>query len=116
VHEYAQKEIEVGISKTPSIFIKRSIKNGLRAQRPERLCQDTESIKSGGDQAFERNDFKLAERNYEVLLRNWIHFSDLTQSLSFQKAFLEKRIKTSRCLFTEEQVSWHLKAENSEGH
>jgi tetratricopeptide (TPR) repeat protein len=68
-----------------------------------------ESIKSRGDQAFERNDFKLAEKNYEVLVRNWDHFSDLSQSLSFRKTFLEKKIKTSRCLFTEEQVSSHLK-------
>jgi tetratricopeptide (TPR) repeat protein len=69
-----------------------------------------EVIKSRGDQAFERNDFQLAEKNYEVLVRNWIHFSDFSQSLSFRKTLLEKRVKTSRCLFTEEQVSSHLKA------
>jgi len=69
-----------------------------------------ESIKSKGDQAFERNDFKLAENIYEVLATNWVHFSDFSQSLSFRKNFLEKKIKTSRCLLTEEQVSSHLKA------
>jgi tetratricopeptide (TPR) repeat protein len=69
-----------------------------------------ESIKSSGDQAFERNDFKLAERNYEALVRNWVHFSNISQFLSFRKAFLEQKIKTSRCLFTEEQVSSYLKA------
>jgi len=69
-----------------------------------------ELIKSRGDQAFERNDFKLAEKNYEILLRNWAHFSDFRQSLSFSKTSLEKRIKTSRCAITEEQVASHIKA------
>jgi len=69
-----------------------------------------ESIKSRGDQAFGRNDFKLAEKIYEVLEKNWVHFSDFSQSLSFRKNVLAKKTKTSRCLFTEEQVSSHLKA------
>ncbi len=69
-----------------------------------------ESIKSRGDRAFERNDFKLAEKIYEVLERNWVYLSNFSPSLSFRKNSLEKKIKTSRCLFTEEQVSSHLKA------
>jgi tetratricopeptide (TPR) repeat protein len=69
-----------------------------------------ESIKSSGDGAFERNDFKLAGNIYEILVRNWVHFSDFSQSLSFKKNFLENKVKTSRCLFTEEQVSSHIKA------
>jgi len=69
-----------------------------------------ESIKSSGDRAFEGNDFKLAGNIYEVLVGNWVHFSDFSQSLSFKKNFLEKKIKTGRCLFIEEQVSSHLKA------
>jgi len=69
-----------------------------------------ESIKSRGDLAFETNDFRLADIIYEVLARNWFHFSEFSQFLSFRKDFLEKKIKTSRCLFTEEQVSLHLKA------
>jgi tetratricopeptide (TPR) repeat protein len=69
-----------------------------------------ESIKSAGDRAFEENNFKLAGNIYEVLARNWVHFADFSQSLSFKKNFLEKKIKTSRCLFTEEQVSSHLRA------
>jgi tetratricopeptide (TPR) repeat protein len=69
-----------------------------------------ESIKSGGDGAFERNDFKLAGNIYEILVRNWVHFSDFSQSLSFKENFLENKVKTSRCLFTEERVSSHLKA------
>ncbi len=69
-----------------------------------------ESIRSRGDLAFETNDFRLADKIYEVLMRNWIHFSELSPFLSFRKDFLEKKIKASRCLFTEEQVSLHLKA------
>jgi tetratricopeptide (TPR) repeat protein len=44
------------------------------------------------------------------LAKNWFHFSDFSQFLSFNKNFLEKKIKTSRCLFIEEQVSSYLKA------
>lgn len=70
-----------------------------------------ESIKISGDRAFEKNDFEMAGNIYEVLARNWVHFVDFSQYLSFKKNFLEKKIKTSRCLFTEEQVSSHLRAE-----
>ena len=69
-----------------------------------------ESIKSSGDRAFERRDLKLAGNIYEILVRNWVYFADFSQSLSFKKNFLEKKIKTSRCLFTEEQTSSHLDA------
>ena len=69
-----------------------------------------ESIKNSGDGAFERNDFKLAGNIYEILVMNWVQFSDFSQSLSFKKNFLEEKIKTNRCLFIEEQVSSHLKA------
>ena len=69
-----------------------------------------ESIRNRADLAFETNDFRLAEKIYEVLAGNWTHFSGLSPFLSFRKDFLEKKIKTSRCLFTEERVSLHLKA------
>jgi len=70
-----------------------------------------ESIKSSGDRAFKNNDFEMAGNIYEVLARNWVHFIDFSKRLSFKKNFLEKKIKTSRCLLTEEQVSSHLRAE-----
>jgi tetratricopeptide (TPR) repeat protein len=69
-----------------------------------------ELIKGSGDRAFEGNDFKLAGNIYEVLVRDWVHFADFSQYLSFKKNFLEKKIKTSRCLFTEERVPSHLRA------
>jgi tetratricopeptide (TPR) repeat protein len=69
-----------------------------------------ESIKSSGDRAFERNDFEMAGNIYEILAKNWSHFADLGPSLSFKRSFLEKKAKTSRCLFIEEQVSSYLKA------
>ena len=111
VYEYARKEIEVGnfqnaINLYKEVYQKWPQGPNVRSG----YIRTLESIKSGGDQAFEKNDFKLAERNYEVLLRNWDHFSDLSQFLSFRKTFLEKKIKTIRCLFTEEQVSSQLKA------
>jgi tetratricopeptide (TPR) repeat protein len=69
-----------------------------------------ESIKSSGDRAFEKNDFETAGHIYEILAKNWSHFSDLIPSLSFKRSFLVKKAKTSRCLFIEEQVSSSLKA------
>jgi tetratricopeptide (TPR) repeat protein len=69
-----------------------------------------ESIKNSGDRAFERNNYELAGNIYEILAKNWFHFADFSQFLSFNKNFLEKKIKTSRCLFIEEQVSSYLKA------
>ena len=69
-----------------------------------------ESIKSRGDLAFKRNNFEMAGNIYEILAKNWFHFADFSQFLSFNKNFLEKKIKTNRCLFIEEQVSSYLKA------
>ena len=68
-----------------------------------------EAIKGRGDQAFEEKDFKLAGNIYEVLAKNWLRFADFSQSFSFNRTFLEKKIKSSRCLFTEEQLSSYLK-------
>ncbi len=67
-----------------------------------------ESIKSSGDRAFERNDFALAGNIYEILAKNWSHFADFSQSLSFSRNFLEKKVRTSRCLYVEKQVRAYL--------
>ena len=111
VYEQAQIELEAGkfqkaIDLCKEIYQKYPQDPTVRSDYIKTL----ESIKSSGDGAFERNDFKLAGNIYEILVRNWVHFSDFSQSLSFKKNFLENKTKTSRCLFTEEQVSSHLKA------
>jgi tetratricopeptide (TPR) repeat protein len=111
VYEQAQIELEAGkfqkaIDLCKEIYQKYPQDSTVRSDYIKTL----ESIKSSGDGAFERNDFKLAGNIYEILVRNWVHFSDFSQSLSFKKNFLENKTKTSRCLFTEEQVSSHLKA------
>ena len=69
-----------------------------------------ESIKSSGDRAFERNNFELAGNIYEILAKNWSDFADFSQSLSFNRDFLEKKIKTSRSLFSEKQAKLYLGA------
>jgi tetratricopeptide (TPR) repeat protein len=69
-----------------------------------------ESMKSSGDRAFERNDFGMAGNIYEILAKNWSHFADLSPSLSFKRSFLEKKAKTSSCLFVGGQVSFYLEA------
>lgn len=69
-----------------------------------------ESIKSSGDRAFERNDFEMAGNIYEILRKNWSHFGGLSPSLSFKRSYLEKKAKTSKCLFSGGQVSSYVKA------
>ncbi len=69
-----------------------------------------ESIKSSGDRAFERNDFETAGNIYEILGKNWSHFAGFSPSLSFERSYLEKRAKTSKCLFIGGQVSSYVKA------
>jgi tetratricopeptide (TPR) repeat protein len=68
-----------------------------------------ESIKKSGDRAFENKDFETAGNIYEILAKNWSHFADLSPSLSFKRSFLEKKGKTSRCLFVGGQVPSYLK-------
>ena len=72
--------------------------------------QNLEAIKKNADQAFERKDFALAGKVYEILWRNYPHFIDLAPSLSFNEKFLERRIQTSRKLFAEKQAHLHLTA------
>jgi tetratricopeptide (TPR) repeat protein len=69
-----------------------------------------ESIRSSGDRAFEKKDFKMAEDIYEILAKNWSRFADLGPSLSFNRSYLEKKAKTSTCLLVRGQVSSYLKA------
>jgi tetratricopeptide (TPR) repeat protein len=69
-----------------------------------------ESIKSSGDRAFEKKDFKMAENIYETLAKNWSCFTDLSPSLSFNRSYLEKKAKASTCLLVRGQVSSYLKA------
>jgi len=69
-----------------------------------------ESIKSSGDRAFERDHFELAGNIYEILAKNWSGFADFSQSLSFNRDFLEKKIKTCRSLFSEKQARLYLEA------
>ena len=72
--------------------------------------QNLEAIKKNGDQAFERKDFALAGKVYEILWRNYPYFTDLSPWLSFKQQFLERRIQTSRKLFAEKQAHLLLTA------
>ena len=69
-----------------------------------------ESIKSSGDRAFERKYFELAGNIYEILAKSWFHFTDLSQSLSFNKNFLGIKIVTCRSLIGEKQAWLYLEA------
>jgi outer membrane protein assembly factor BamD (BamD/ComL family) len=111
VYKYAQMEIEAGNFQSALNLYKEMYQKWPQGPHVRSgYIKTLESIKSRGDQAFEKKDFHLAEKNYEILVRNWVLFSDFRQSLSFRKTLLEKRIKTSRCLFAEEQASSHLRA------
>jgi len=110
VHRQAQMEIRAGEFQK-AIDVHREIYQKYPQDPRIRSSYITaiESIKRLGDQAFERNDFRSAGMIYEVLGKNWVHFADFSQSFSFNKDFLEKKIKTCRYLFTEEQLSSSLK-------
>jgi tetratricopeptide (TPR) repeat protein len=69
-----------------------------------------ESMKATGDRAFERNHYETAGNIYETLAKNWPHFADLSPSLSFNRNYLEKRAKASRCRVIEGQISSYVKA------
>jgi tetratricopeptide (TPR) repeat protein len=111
VDEQARRELEGGkFQKAIDLFRESSQKYPRDSAVRSGYIKTLESIKSSGDGAFERNDFKLAGNIYEILVRNWGHFSYFNQSLSFKKNSLEDKIKTIRCLLIEEQVSSHLNA------
>jgi len=67
-----------------------------------------ESIKKSGDRAFERNNFELAGKIYEILAKNWSHFLDLSQSLSFNKNFLGIKIITCKRFLNEKLAVSYL--------
>lgn len=68
------------------------------------------TIKTKGDQAFKGNDFPSAEEAYGALLRNWPHFADFSQSLSFDRNVLEKMAWASKKALTERQVHSYIDA------
>jgi len=51
-----------------------------------------EAIKTVADKAFDKEDFALAGRTYDVLRKNYSHFSGFAQTLSFDKAQLNTRL------------------------
>ena len=51
-----------------------------------------EEMKSSADRAFHREEFVSAGRSYRLLLRNYRHFRDFAQQLSFDKKYLNARI------------------------
>jgi len=60
-----------------------------------------EDMKGSADKAFDREEFVSAGRSYKLLLRNYQHFGDFAQQLSFDKEYLNTRITYCRgCLFT----------------
>ncbi len=111
INKQAQLEVEAGkFQRAIDLWMEVYQKSPRDSAIQSDYIKTLESIKSRGDLAFETNDFRLADKIYEVLAKNWIHFSAFSQYLSFRKDLLEKKIKTSKCLYTEEQVSLHLKA------
>jgi len=69
-----------------------------------------ESIKSQGDQAFDRENFTQAQITYDLLLKNFPRFSDFANLLSFKKSFLITRLKMTRMFPAEKQARSCLKS------
>ena len=60
-----------------------------------------ESIKSGGDGAFEKSDFALAGYVYEILLKNVSSVDRLNGSFSFNREDLTTRIRDCKKILFE---------------
>jgi tetratricopeptide (TPR) repeat protein len=71
--------------------------------------QAIESIKTSGDEAFNRKDFVQSRTIYEVLAGNFPRFGSFAKQLSFEKHSIIKRVELSRRLVLEEQVQSSLK-------
>ena len=68
-----------------------------------------ESMKAQGDEAFDKEDFFRAQIIYDLLLKNFLRFSDFANLLSFKKDFLVTRLKMSRILPAKQQAQSCLK-------
>jgi hypothetical protein len=49
-------------------------------------------IKSVADQAFEKEDFVSAGKNYDVRLKNYPHFKGFDKKLSFNSTYLDEKL------------------------
>jgi len=68
----------------------------------ENYSQVLEEIKQSADEAFQSEDYLLAEQRYSLLLRNFSRFQTFERMLSFDLEYLGHRIK--ECLITRSQV------------
>jgi len=69
-----------------------------------------ESIKAQGDKAFDTENFVQAQITYDLLLKNFLRFSDFANLLSFEKNFLVTRLKMSRMFPVEKEARSFLKS------
>jgi tetratricopeptide (TPR) repeat protein len=68
----------------------------------ETYSQVLEEIKQSADNAFQSEDFALAEQRYSLLLRNFPRFQTFERMLSFDPKYLGHRIK--ECLIARSQA------------
>jgi tetratricopeptide (TPR) repeat protein len=69
-----------------------------------------ESMKIQGDKAFDTENFVQAQIIYDLLVKNFLRFSDFAHLLSFKENSLVTRLKMSRMLQAEEQAQSFLKS------
>ncbi len=69
-----------------------------------------EYIKDYGDRGFKKKDFPVAKSAYDLLLKNYNQFKNFAHLLSFDRTFLETRIRTSRNVLIEKQAQPYLLA------
>jgi hypothetical protein len=58
----------------------------------EEYVKSLEVIKTVADKAFDKEDFALAGKTYDVLRKNYSRFNGFAQTLSFDKAHLNTRL------------------------
>lgn len=93
----AQTELEAGeFQKTIDIYKEIYQKYPQEPTVRSGYIKTLESIKSKGDQAFERSDFALAGCIYEILLNNFSSATHLSRSLSFGSKVLTAKIMSCK--------------------
>jgi tetratricopeptide (TPR) repeat protein len=101
----AHQHLKVGdFQKTIEIYKEIFQQNSKDSKVRRNYSKALEIIKKKADQAFKRKDFASAGRVYELLWRNYSHFTDVNPSLSWGMEFLNNRIQSCETFLYEKAL------------
>ncbi len=91
--------------KTIDIYIEIYQQNSKDSRVRKSYTKAIKAIKKNADQAFERKDFASAGRVYEILWRNYSHFTEMNPSLSWGIEFLNNRMQSCKTFLYEKALN-----------